>query len=164
MEVGSILILLVVLCFGGVVLFGAPYLPTLTPQVKRALDMVDLQPGQHLVELGSGDGKVLLAAAQRGVMVTGYELNPILALISWFRTWRYRRLVTIVWGNFWHRPLPVCDAVFVFLLPKYMEKLDKKIAQEIDRDVKLVSFAFRIPGRTHTATQEGVYLYTYRNE
>lgn len=153
---------LILLAFGFVVLFGAPYLPTLSPQVKAALDLADLKPGQTLIELGSGDGRVMIAAAERGLKVIGYELNPLLALFSWVRTRKYRGQVQVVCGNFWSKKLPPTDAIFVFLLQKYMSKLDKKIVQEYSKPVKLVSFAFFIPTRKPTAQKQGIFLYTYK--
>ncbi len=154
-------LIVIVVCFGFVVLFGAPYLPTLTPQVSRALDLLELRHGQHLLELGCGDGKVLIAAAKRGVRVTGYELNPLLALVAWWRTRRYGNQVTVVWVNFWRAKLPRADAIFVFLLPKYMSKLDKKIMQENSGPCKLVSFAFKIPGKK-VIESDGLFLYHYK--
>ena len=158
-----VVILIVVLaCFCGVLLVGAPYLPTLTPQVKAALELADLRPGQTLLELGCGDGKVLIAAAKQGINTVGYELNPLLVIVAWIRTRRYRRQVRIIWGNFWRHPWPEAEAVFTFLLPKYMGKLNKKVMQYEHKPVKLVSFAFPIAGRQANAQKSGVYLYKYR--
>ena len=140
---------------------GAPYLPTLTPQVTAALKLADLKPGQMLLELGCGDGKVVLAAAKQGIRVIGYELNPFLAAVAWLRTRRYRKLVTIKCQNFWQGYWPATDAIFVFLLPKYMTKLDKKVIQECGEGVKVVSFAFTIPGKAKTKQLDGVFLYRY---
>lgn len=151
----------IALCFGGVLIFGAPYLPTLSPQVAAALELVDLRSGQTLVELGSGDGKVLIAAAEQGVRVIGYELNPILVIISWVRTRRYRKLVSIKWRNFWNVSLPESEAVFVFLLDRFMEKLDAKLIASEHKPLKLVSFAFKVPGKPITQEKHGVYLYLY---
>src|ERR1700710_1767842 len=92
---------IVLVCFAGVLLVGAPYLPTLTPQVHAALELANLKPGETLLELGCGDGKVLIAAAQIGIHSVGYELNPLLALLAWLRTRRFGSSVKIVWGNFW---------------------------------------------------------------
>lgn len=150
------------LLFSFVVLFGAPFLPTLTTQVAKALDVIDLKPGQTLLELGSGDGKVMIAAAQRGIKVIGYELNPLLVLYSWLRTRRYRGLVTVRLANFWQVKLPEIDGIFVFLLQPYMEKLDKKIVQEARKPVKLVSFAFYIPTRKPTRKTKGLFYYEYK--
>ncbi len=151
-----------VLLFGFVVFFGAPYLPTLSKQKAAALDLLDLEPGQTLLELGSGDGAMLKAAAEKGLKVVGYELNPLLVIISYVRTWKYRDSVTIHWANYWWHMWPRTDGIYVFLLDRYMEKLDKKIIQNYpEQKVKLASFAFKIPGKDIAKEKNGVYLYTY---
>lgn len=157
-----LIIAAVVLSFGFVVAFGAPYLPTFKKQVETALDLADLKPGETLLELGCGDGRVLVAAAHRGWRAVGYELNPILALLAWFRTRRYRGKVRIIWANFWCSNWPPADAIFTFLLPRYMEKLNKKVAQYPYQPVKLVSFAFKVPDRQIARTKDNVYLYSYK--
>jgi hypothetical protein len=154
-------IFVILLCFGGVLLFGAPYLPTLRPQVHAALELANLKPGQTLLELGCGDGKVLIAAAQVGIHSVGYELNPILALIAWIRTRRFRSHVSIKCANFWTAEWPPTDAIFTFLLDRYMQKLDTKIVQSVAKPVKLVSFAFQIPGKHPNHQAAGVFLYEY---
>ncbi len=151
----------VIACFGYVLLKGAPYLPTLNKQVEEALDMLKLEKGDRLLELGCGDGKVLIAAAERGYKVVGYELNPILAIVAWYRTRHYKN-VTVVWGNFWNKKWPKSDAIFVFLLKRYMTKLDTKSVQECRQPVKLISFAFEIPGRVPKAKKHGLFLYHYK--
>jgi SAM-dependent methyltransferase len=158
MMYASIIILLLVLAFGGVLLRGAPYLPTLEKQGRAALDLLNLQPGETLLELGSGDGKVLVLAARAGLNVVGVELNPFLVAVSWLRTLRYRRQVRIIWGDFWRVDWPECDGVFTFLLDRFMVKLDTRMRQVRK---PLVSFAFQIPDRKADAVQAGVYLYKY---
>lgn len=162
MIVAVLLALLIIGCFAGVLLVGAPYLPTLSPQIATALKLADVHAGDTMLELGCGDGKVLVAAARQGVYVVGYELNPFLVMIAWLRTRKYRQNVRIIWGDFWRTPWPQADAIFVFLLPKYMEKLDKKIVQYSKKPVKLVSFAFAVPNKHPAATQDGVLLYVYK--
>lgn len=153
-----------VVCFSFVLLRGAPYLPTLSKQVDAALDLADLQPGQSLLELGCGDGKVLIAAAKRGWNVVGYELNPLLAALAWLRTRRYGKRVKVVCGDFWLASWPPADAIFVFLLDPFMPKLNTKIVQYSSKSVKsvkLVSFAFKIPYKKPIAERDGVFLYQY---
>lgn len=157
----GVILLAVLICFCGVLLTGAPYLPTLSPQVTAALELVDLRPGQTLLELGCGDGKVLIAAAKQGINAVGYELNPLLALLAWLRTRRYHRQIRIIWGDFWRKPWPEAEGIFTFLLPKYMTKLNKKVMQYNHKPVKLVSFAFQVPGKKAAREKSGVYLYTY---
>ncbi len=157
----TIILIILLVCFAGVLLVGAPYLPTLRPQVTAALELADLQPGDTLLELGCGDGRVLLAAARQGLNVVGYELNPLLAAVAWLRTRRYRRQVRVIWGDLWRKPWPEAQAIFVFLLPRYMPKLHKKVIQYKYKPVKLISFAFVIPDYQHTAQRKSIFLYEY---
>lgn len=151
-----------ILLFGLVVLFGAPYLPTMRAQTNAALDLLALKKGQTLLELGCGDGRVLRAAAKRGYKAVGYELNPLLVAVAVVQTWPYRRRVRVVWGNYWLAEWPKADGIFVFLLDKYMEKLDKSITQKYKgKKVKLASVAFKIPGKKSAKVRDGVFLYQY---
>jgi SAM-dependent methyltransferase len=153
--------LIIIGCFSFVLLFGAPYLPTLSPQVEVALDLLDLAEGQTMLELGCGDGKVLIAAAKRGWLAVGYELNPLLALIAWLRTRRYRGQVRVVCGNFWRVSWPPADGIYGFILTKFMARLDKKVIQLKHKPVKVASFAFGIPGKQPIAMRQGIFLYLY---
>ena len=159
--IGPVL-LIIVLCFGFVLAFGPPYLPTLTKQMQIALKLADLQSGQTLLELGCGDGKVLVAAAQQGVSAIGFELNPLLVIVCKLRCWRYRKLVTVKWANFWTRPWPPTDVIFIFGLPRLMQKLDTKVIQYNHKPVKLISFAFAIPGKHPSQKKGGVFRYDYK--
>ncbi|MGH7195669.1 MAG: class I SAM-dependent methyltransferase [Candidatus Saccharimonadales bacterium] len=153
--IGVILIIL----FASAILFGAPFLPTLKKRVPDALALLDLKPGQTLLELGSGDGRIMKAAAKQGIKVIGYEINPLLVLWSMFVNLPYRKLVTIHCRNYWHVPLPPTDAIYVFLLNPYMKKLDKKIVQEIKQPIKVVSFAFAFPDHKPIKQLNGQMLY-----
>ncbi|MEO7364291.1 MAG: methyltransferase domain-containing protein [Candidatus Saccharimonadales bacterium] len=157
----TLVVLALIACFTVILLFGAPYLPTLRPQVAAAIKLADLRSGQTLLELGCGDGTVLVAAARTGATVVGYELNPILALVCWLRTRRYQGRVTVICGDFFRADWPKADVIFTFLLPKYMKKLDTKIVQYKHKPVKLISFAFTVPGRKPSAELDGVYGYQY---
>lgn len=145
-------------CFAGVLLRGAPYLPTLRAQGNTALDLLNLRPGQTLLELGSGDGTVLKMAAERGIRAVGIELNPILVIVSKIRLRKYGDLVEVHWGDFWATDWPKYDGVFVFLLDKYMVRLDEHM---LLHGGKLVSIAFEVPGKEPAKKQNGVLLYEY---
>lgn len=162
-----IIVGVVVVLFGMVVLFGPPYLPTLRKQIDSALDLLDLQPGQTLLELGSGDGRVVAAAAARGLRVVGIELNPLLVIYSRLITWRYRKRVTIIWGNVWTvKWPPKTDAIFTFMLQRQMSRLDAKVVawhteQSTKKSLHMASFAFYIPDKKPIAERDGVFLYEY---
>jgi SAM-dependent methyltransferase len=160
-----LLIAIFVFLFAFVVLFGAPYLPTKKKQVALALEMLEVRKGKTIVDLGSGDGVFLLAAARRGATVYGYELNPLLCLVAKLRCWRYRQQVHISCSNFWRMQLPQeTTGVYTFLLTRFMRRLDQKLEEEATRlghAFKLASFTFAIPGRQAEVARDAVFLYTY---
>ena len=161
LRIVFILGIIVFLLFTFVIIYGAPFLPTLQKQVKPAIKLIDLKPGQTILELGSGDGRVLVAAAQAGLNAVGYELNPILVVYSLIKTRKYRSQIKIIWGNYWKKTWPDADGIFVFLLNPYMEKLNTKIIQNYKHPIKLVSFAFKLPNREEDKEKHGLYLYKY---
>lgn len=161
MSLMSVVILIIcgiILLFAGVVFVGAPYLPTMKPQIAAAFTLLNLKKGQRLLELGCGDGRVLAEAAKRGYGAVGIELNLALVLIALWRTRRYRDRVKVIWGNYWLVSWPPSDAVFTFLINNYMPKLDVHMQKY---GGKLVSIAFKIPDRQHVKELDSVYLYDY---
>jgi SAM-dependent methyltransferase len=150
----------VVLCFGLGALLGAPFLPVRKVDAEAALDLAELKAGQTLIDLGSGDGRLLLAAAQRGASAIGYEVNPIMYLWSLVVTWRYRRQISVRLQNFWRLPLPPADVIYIFLIDRYTARLDAKLGQEVARPTKVVSYVFELPRQPIKSTRN-THLYLY---
>lgn len=146
-----------------IVFRGAPYVPTHKKRAQKAFDLLDVPAGSTILDLGSGDGVVLKIAAERGLRAIGYELNPFLCVISWLRCWRYKKLVTIRWRDFWLTALPPdVDAVFVFLAGPYMGKLQRKltaVAAKRSRPLVLVSYGFEIPGYSRIRHDGDLHVY-----
>jgi hypothetical protein len=152
------------LTFLFVIFFGAPFLPIQHDRAAEAMDMLNLKPGQLLLDLGSGDGRMLKLAAERGIRCIGYELNPILAGYSWLRTWRYRHLVSVKCASYWRGVLPQCDAMYIFLLQPYMARLDHKLTHELITPTPVLSFVYTFPGRKPHKQQKGLHLYMFEPE
>jgi SAM-dependent methyltransferase len=160
----TLLILLVALAFGIGAWRGAPYVPILTRPSRDLLSLADLKVGQTLIDLGSGDGRLLKLAAKQGIRGIGYEINPVMYLISRINCWHYRKLVTIHLADFWHVRLPVADVIAVFLIDRYMLKLDAKLSTELTHPTRLISHVFAIPGRVPVMTTKNCFEYRYDNE
>jgi SAM-dependent methyltransferase len=58
------------------------WVPTPDELVDRMLDMARVSPGDRVFDLGSGDGRMVIAAAKRGARAVGVEYNPDLVLLS----------------------------------------------------------------------------------
>ena len=159
----TLVLLVFVLAFGLGAWRGAPYLPILRQPAEDLLDLADLKSGQTLIDLGSGDGRLLRLAAQRGIHGIGYEINPWLYAVSLVVCWRYRQLVTLHLADYWLVKLPPADAIAVFLIQRYMGRLDAKLSAELTTPTTLVSFAFALPDRIPEKTTKNSYRYYYQN-
>lgn len=53
-----------------------PYQPTPHEEIDLILDSIKFKPNETLLELGSGDARITVAAVKRGINSTGYELDP----------------------------------------------------------------------------------------
>lgn len=54
-----------------------PYVPTPHEVVATMLDITGVGPGDYVIDLGSGDGRIVIAAARRGAFGHGIDLNPV---------------------------------------------------------------------------------------
>lgn len=157
-----LLILAVLLWALRVMLRGAPYLPSKPQAIKEMVEYSQAGPGRAVAELGSGDGRVMIALAKTGAEVVGYENNPLLV---W---WSRRRiavagvgkLAEVRRGNLWKADLSSYDAIVVFGFTHLMDRLGRKINQEGKPKVIVVSNAFRIPSLRETG--RGTQTVTYR--
>lgn len=144
----GLLLLLVVLliptAYAGVV--GAPYAPTFSPAIEKAFDWIGLDSEDSLIDLGAGDGKVLMAASRRGARALGYELSPIMWAVVWLRALGAGREIKIKLRDFFRQRLPDATVVFAFLMPKNMEKLRRYLAKQTMPGAKyLLVYTFPLP-------------------
>lgn len=146
-----------------IVFRGAPYVPTHRRSIDEIFSLHDFKPGEVLVDLGSGDGRVLKAAAGRSVQAIGYELNPFLALYSRWRLRAHRKHAQVLMGDFWRQPLPADTAVvFVFLAGPFMAKLERKLQHEatrLNRELVLMSYGMKLGGREPDREHDGFMVY-----
>jgi SAM-dependent methyltransferase len=61
---------------------GVPFVPTPPEIVERMLRIAEVGPGDRLVDLGSGDGRIVIAAARRGAIAHGVDLDPDLVRLA----------------------------------------------------------------------------------
>ncbi len=160
----SLILVLLVLPFAYVVIFGAPYVPAHTKAINIAVAQLKLSKAGRVIDLGCGDGKFLIASAKKGYKCTGYEANPLLFLLAKLRLARYKN-AEVKLSNFWKADFPNdTEVVYIFLLDRFMVKLDKKMQKEANRlgkNLKLISYVFEIPGRKATLEDGGIKIYAY---
>lgn len=158
-----LLILSLVIINTFVFLTGAPYAPTLNKTIKNLFKVMPLSNKDIVYDLGSGDGRILIEVAQKGAKSIGYEINPFLVLLS---KWRVRNIDSnvkpkIYLGNFWNKNLSDATVIFVFILPQYMDKLDKKLTKELQNKTLVILHHGSIANRKPIKKLNGLNIYKY---
>lgn len=146
-------------------MIGAPYIPTHRHQAVQAFkELRPLDKNDLLIDIGSGDGAVLNAAMQTGSgRAIGYEINPLLVMISRWRLRKYDGRARVFWRNFWHvNPPHNMSVVYTFGESrdiKKMHNLAQKWANQTGQNIDFVSYAFTVPGHVPTKTKQAHHLY-----
>ena len=157
------IVCLVVLLLGFTVFFGAPYVPSKKGDVRQAFsELYPLSAEDVLVDIGSGDGVVLRLAAERGARAIGYEINPVLVVLSRWLSRSYPG-VTVHQANFWRAKLPLeTTIIYTFGDSRDIAKMTEKVqntATEVNRPIAFISYAFEAPGFTAEKQIGAHYLY-----
>ncbi len=147
-------------------IMGAPLVPSKFKVAKRMVELLQLKSGQTLFDLGSGDGRVLIAASKKGQKSVGIEINPYMWMLSSifiFMTGQQSR-VKVYLGNYWNRDLSQAEGIIVYGLPQIMNRLSEKLRKELKPGTKIVSNSFQIPALKLQKQEvvDGTRIYLYR--
>lgn len=127
-------------------------------RIDLAFDLAALSPGDRFVDLGCGDGRVLLRAAQeRGALVAGVELDPALAAQARALLEDNGIAGTVIEADFADVFLEA-DVVFAYLSPATLQRLIPRLRQ-LGTGARVVTTGYAVPGWVATAEGGGCYLY-----
>ena len=140
---------------------GAIFARSKNSAVEAMLDLADASLGQKAVDVGSGDGRVVIAMAQRGLDAHGYEINPFLVLISKrsIKKLGLQSRAHIYWKNFWNEDFSRFDVVTIYGISYIMDKLEAKLKRELNPGAKVVSNYFTFSLWQPKTMQNNIYLY-----
>jgi SAM-dependent methyltransferase len=155
----------IVLLFGFVVFWGAPYVPSHRGDVRKAFDeLYMLGEKDFVVDVGSGDGIILRMASSRGARAIGYELNPALVMITRFLS-RKDGNVRVVLADFWRAKLPSeTTLIYAFAVERDIKKLSIKLqaeADRLDRSFYVITYGSSFTSPTPLRTLGAHYLYEF---
>lgn len=152
---------------------AAPYVPTRQRDVERLLQLANIQRNDIVYDLGAGDGRFVITAAQRyGVRAVGYEISvlPYLVSLLRIRLSGVRALASMRFQDFYRQPLHEASVVVCFLTPGAMARLAPKFQRELRPGTRVLSYAFAIAGWTPDIKDKpnpqtmSVYVYTVKAE
>ena len=128
---------------------GAPWVPTGRSKIKKMLAMADLKPGETIIDLGAGDGRVLrMAARQFGAQAIGIEIDPVRYLWNclWVKIYGLSDKIQVIRGDFFKTDLSGANVVFCYLLPKTNRTLQDKLLDELSPGTRIICNTFPLPG------------------
>ena len=126
-----------------------PFVPTPRPIVRRMLSLAETKPGDRLVDLGAGDGRIVIAAANEfGAKALGVELHPDRYAIIRNSVPSLKPNLEVLRQNFFKTDLSNADVVTMYLLPSVNEALRKKLERELHSGARVVTHDFSIPDWT----------------
>jgi len=128
--------------------YGLPSRPTKPDRIRRALQLVNLQPDEVLYDLGAGDGRVLLIAAREfGAKAVGIEVGPIQCALSWLRVIAggYGNRIQIQWGNYFKTNLSKADVVYIYATSTEVAKLAPYLEKQMKPGSRVVSISADFP-------------------
>ena len=143
---------------------GAPWLPVRRRDIIDAFALVNVGPSDTVIDLGSGDGRLLVAAAEKGARVIGYELNPFLVWWSKRALSRFGARATVVRKDLRTVNLSEATVVFIFGITDLMPKITEMVRRDGCSGLMIVSFAFALPGFTSVAERGIVRVYRKEGE
>jgi cyclopropane fatty-acyl-phospholipid synthase-like methyltransferase len=141
---------------------GAFYYPSAPDRVKTIFNNLKISKNDTVVDLGSGDGRLLIAAAKLGAKAIGYEMNPALVHQSRqkIKNLKLSSLIEIKAKNFWKADLSQATVICVYQFPKYIKKLEK-VLKKSKHSITVISNNYPFPNQKPYLIKNNIYFYKF---
>jgi 16S rRNA A1518/A1519 N6-dimethyltransferase RsmA/KsgA/DIM1 with predicted DNA glycosylase/AP lyase activity len=141
----------------------APWWRTNKKVARAMCVLAKVDKKDNIYDLGCGDGEALsIAAKEFGAKGVGIEIDPLRYLFSKirFRINGYDEKVKIIKKNFYEINISPASVIFVYLVPKALERLRPKLLKELKNGTLLVSYRYKanLPFVAYDK-ENNIYLY-----
>jgi SAM-dependent methyltransferase len=135
---------------------AAPWVPMRANDVARVIALAKLKEGEIFYDLGSGDGRTILAAAQTGARAEGFEISLLPYLIAKIREIFIsdKNKPQTHFKDFWHVDLSRADVVYIFLMPAIREKMKQKMERELRPGARVICYVWPMLGWPEAAVDD----------
>jgi len=151
----------------------APYYPTPETIVEKMLQLGGLKAGEKMYDLGSGDGRIVVMAAQKfHADAVGVELDKDLCKLSAAKIQKLHleKNAHIINADLLKQNYSSADLVTVYLLPGFIDKVQPLLDQQLKKGARVVSHDFEFkswtPDKVENIADDGEgrshTLYLYR--
>ena len=126
----------------------APYVASPMSVVEKMLEYAELKPGELVYDLGCGDGRIVIMAAEKfGARGVGIELNPVLVKEARAKveSLGLSKSVSIIHSDIFNVDLSPADIITSYLTTSANEKVRPKLERELRHGTRFVTHNYRIP-------------------
>lgn len=164
---GMIILSILMLMFLVPYFYGAPWFPSEQSVVKRMVDMAKIRSSDIVYDLGSGDARILIEAARRNKKIAkliGVEINPFANMLSkiLLKISGCGNRIEIRRQDLFKTNLKDADVIFVFLLQKTNNRLEKKLKKELKKGTRVVSHLWKFKNMKLVSADERLKVYLYK--
>ena len=138
-----------------------PYVGTNKGKIDTITKLAQIKKNETVLDLGSGDGRLLLVAAAKGAYAIGYELNPFSVLISRLHAHLkgHAENAMVYRQNMWKADLKVADVIFVYSLKSKIQKFEDFIYKNAHPGTRIVVNTNPFPNKKPIKVENGIFLY-----
>jgi len=125
-----------------------PFLPSPDSVIRTALTLAELKPGELFVDLGCGDGRVLIIAVKEfGAQAVGVELNPLLVRLALreVRLAGVYGLASIIHGDLFSFNVEPFDVIYCYPSPSVTRRLELKLISECKEGCRIILHDHPLP-------------------
>lgn len=123
------------------------------------IDLAEIQPGEKAADLGSGDGRILIALAKGGAIATGYELDDKLFQLAKENIAAAAVQATLLKKDFWFEDLSKYSIICCYPMPTIMGRLEKKLQTELKPGSRVLLNYFPFKHWKLEKTKDNIFLY-----
>lgn len=127
----------------------APYVSSPARVVDRMLELANIKPGEKVYDLGSGDGRVLIAAVEKyKAHAVGVEISPKLVAAASTNIQKAGIVdqARVVQGDVMDADLNGADVVIIYLATSLNEKLRPRFEKFLKPGARVISHDYPVPG------------------
>ena len=125
---------------------GAPFVGTESKELDDIFSSIPITADMTFLDIGCGDGRVVINAVKKyKVSGVGVDINPILiwsARLS--ASWQKLHNIKFYISDIERANFSKADIIYIYLFPKFIGKLSKKIQNEVHHGSYIISHAFKI--------------------
>jgi SAM-dependent methyltransferase len=126
----------------------SPYAATPDSVVAAMLSMASVGASDYVIDLGSGDGRLVIGAAARGARGLGVDIDPRMIEIATLRASNagVGDRARFVLQDLFATDLSQASVITIYLLPSIMDRVATKLATELKPGARVVTHDFPLPG------------------